>query len=254
MILVMPVTLSQKIKVVEEYFQGFTNYLELEDFRSFLLLTLTSQTPMNIMAQLGLGGSKDVINLPYDPDSKIYFHKINLMTSTSLVLYVKSDPITEKFVLEKNDETFNKFLSLSEIELAFRGKEKFLFPKISDCSILSESNLNIKIDDLFHDLKSFISFTQPNVLFVMEAVDSSKPDLLFTFNMMPQLPNKLDENMLQVDVFLDKDKKTRNINFLKREKDYNITFLKNIKEMSHAELYTSAFSLVLHIKSLNPPK
>ncbi|GAG78944.1 unnamed protein product, partial [marine sediment metagenome] len=43
-----------KIKIVGEYFKGFTNFLELEDFRSFLLLTLTSQVPMNIMAQLGL--------------------------------------------------------------------------------------------------------------------------------------------------------------------------------------------------------
>ena len=245
--------LVDKIKIVNDYFNGFTNFLELEDFRSFLLLTLTSQVPMNIMAQLGLGGNKDVINIPYSPDFKIYYQKINMMSSSSLIIYTKSDPITTEFILEKNDETFKNFLSLNEIDLAFRGKEKFLFPKLSDCSILEDSKLNIKIDDLFHNLESFISYTQPNVLFVIDAIDSSKPDLIFTFNLTPQLPTKLDENMLQVDVYLDNERKTKDINYLKRESDYSLTFLKNIKEISNAELYKSSFSLVLHIKSLNKP-
>lgn len=242
-----------KIKIVDEYFKGFTNFLELEDFRSFLLLTLTSQVPTNIMAQLGLGGNKDVINLPYSPDYNIYYQKINLMSSSSLILYAKSDPITNEFVLEKSDDIFKKYLNLSEIDLAFRGKEKFLFPKISDCSILEDSKLNIKIDDLFHNFESFISYTSPNVLFVIDAEDASKPDLIFAFNMTPQLPKKLGENVLTVDVYLDKHKKTRDVNFLKREADYSLTFLKDIKEISHAELYTSSFSLVLHVKSLNKP-
>lgn len=249
----MPEALVDKIKMVGEYFKGFTNYLELEDFRSFLLLTLTSQVPMNIMAQLGLGGNKDVINLPYSPEYKIYYQKINLISSSSLLIYTKSDPITTEFSLEKNDEIFKNFLSINEIDLAFRGKEKFLFPKVSDCSILEDSGLNIKVDDLFHNLESFMAFTQPNVLFVIDAEDSSKPDLIFSFNLTPQLPTKLDENVLQVDVYLDNERKTKNINYLKREADYSLTFLKNIKEISHAELYKSSFSLVLHIKSLKKP-
>ena len=59
-----------KIKVVNEYFKDFNNFLELKDFRAFLLLTLTSQAVTNVMAQLGLGGDKDVINLPYNPNYK----------------------------------------------------------------------------------------------------------------------------------------------------------------------------------------
>jgi len=245
--------LNNKIKIVDEFFNGFTNFIELENFRSFLLLTLTSQGPMNIMAQLGLGGDKSIINLPYNPDFNIYYQKINLLSSSSLVLYTKSDPITKEFVLEKNDDIFKKFLSLNEIELAFRGKEKFLFPKISDCSVLGDSKLNIKIDDLFHNLESFISYAQPNILLVFDATESSKPDLLFTFNMTPQFPKKLDENVLQIDAYLDYENKTKNINYLKREEDYSLTYLKDIKEISNAELYKSSFSLILHIKSINKP-
>ena len=245
--------LNNKIKIVDEFFNGFTNFIELENFRSFLLLTLTSQGPMNIMAQLGLGGDKSIINLPYNPDFNIYYQKINLLSSSSLVLYTKSDPITKEFVLEKNDDIFKKFLSLNEIELAFRGKEKFLFPKISDCSVLGDSKLNIKIDDLFHNLESFISYAQPNILLVFDATESSKPDLLFTFNMTPQFPKKLDENVLQIDAYLDYENKTKNVNYLKREEDYSLTYLKDIKEISNAELYKSSFSLILHIKSINKP-
>ncbi len=245
--------LNNKIKVVNEFFNGFTNFIELEDFRSFLLLTLTSQGPMNIMAQLGLGGDKSVINLPYNPDFNLYYQKINLLSSSSLMIYAKSDPITNEFVLKKNDEIFEKFLSSSEIESAFRGKEKFIFPKVSDCSILEDSKLNIKIDDLFHNLESFISYAQPNILFVFDAVETSKPDLLFTFNMTPQFPKKLDENILQIDAYLDYEHKIKDVNYLKREADYSLTYLKEIKEMSNAELYKASFSLILHIKSINKP-
>ena len=83
--------LNNRMNIVNEFFKGFTNYLELEDFRAFLMLTLTSQSPMNIMAQLGLGGDKSIINLPYNPDFNIYFQKINLISSSSIVLYTQTD-------------------------------------------------------------------------------------------------------------------------------------------------------------------
>ncbi|MFX0176434.1 MAG: hypothetical protein ACFE85_09405 [Candidatus Hodarchaeota archaeon] len=246
-------TLNERINVVNEYFKDFNNFIELKDFRAFLLFTLTSQVPMNIMAQLGLGGDREKINVPYNPEYKIYYQKVNLISSGSLTIYVKSEPITEKFHLEKDNEIFRTFLNPNEISLAFRGREKFLFPKIGDCSALYDEKLKIIIDDLFFDLKSFISFSQPNVLFVLDSNTDVKPDLIFTFNMMPQLPSKSDENILKVDVYLDYEHKTKNITYIKREEDYTLKYLNDIKEVSHADLYKSTFSLVLHIKSLNKP-
>ena len=245
--------LNGKIKVVNEYFKDFDNFLELKDFRAFILLTLTSQAVTNIMAQFGLGGDKDVINLPYNPNYKFYYQKINLMSSSSIIIYVKSEPITNELILEKNNEVFKNYLSSNEIALAFRGKEKFLFPKVSNCSTLEDSDFIVKVDDLFHTLESFISYAQPNILFVFEAETSSKPDLIFTFNMMPQLPRKLNENVLKVDAFLDYERKTKDITYIKREEDYSLTYLENIKEISHAELYKSSFSLVIHLKSIKRP-
>ena len=77
----MSAALNEKIDTVNQYFKDFNNFIELKDFRSFLLFTLTSQVPMNIMAQLGLGGDREKINLPYNPEYNTYFQKVNLMTS-----------------------------------------------------------------------------------------------------------------------------------------------------------------------------
>lgn len=248
--------LKQNIEKVNEHFTNFTNFIELQDFRSFLLFTLTSQVPTNILAQFGLGGSKEIINLPYNPVLKIYYQKINLISAGSLIIYVKSDPISEEFVLEKDDSIIKEYLNPNEMSLAFRGKEKFIFPMISDCSAFeaeSNSKLTVQLDDLFHSLESFLAVAEPNLLFVIDAKNTSEPDMLFTFNMMPQMPSRLDKKVLKIDLFLDNEHKTQDITYLKREEDYSIEYLKDIKEPSHADLYKSAFSLILHIKSLNKP-
>jgi hypothetical protein len=124
---------------------------------------------------------------------------------------------------------------------------------VSDCGALNDSKITIKIDDMFHNLQSFISYSQPNVMFVIDAKDDSNADLIFTFNMMPQFPGKPNENVLKIDTYLDREHKTKGITYIKREEDYSLTFLKDIKEISHSDLYKSFFSLVVHIKSFDSP-
>jgi len=248
--------LKQKISNVHKIFENFSNFIELSDFRSYLLFTLTSQVPTNILAQIGLGGNKEIINLPYNPIYNIYYQKINLISAGSLMIYVKNDSITDKFTLDKDDPIIKSYLNANEMSLAFRGKEKFILPKISDCStfeVNGNSKLTIKVDDIFHSLESFLAVAEPNLLFIVDATNESEPDLVFTFNMMPQMPSRMDEKVLKIDVFFDKDHKTKDKVYLKREEDYTIKYLKGIKEVSHADLYKSAFSLILHVKSFLKP-
>ena len=248
--------LNNQVDLVKNKFENFSNFIELPDFRSFLLFTLTSQVPMNVLAQMGLGGSKEIINLPYNPIMKIYYQKINLISAGSLIVYVKSDPISEKFILEKDDPTIKSFLNPNEMSLAFRGKEKFLLPKISDCNncyVDNNSKITIKIDDLFHSLESFLAVAEPNLLFVIDGNSDSDPDILFTFNMMPEMPGRTDKKILKIDVFIDSKHITREVTYIKREEDYKIEYLKEVKEVSHAEIYKSSFSLIVHVKSLNEP-
>jgi len=248
--------LKQKISNVHKIFENFSNFIELSDFRSYLLFTLTSQVPTNILAQIGLGGNKEIINLPYNPIYNIYYQKINLISAGSLMIYVKNDSITDKFTLDKDDPIIKSYLNANEMSLAFRGKEKFILPKISDCStfeVNGNSKLTIKVDDIFHSLESFLAVAEPNLLFIVDATNESEPDLVFTFNMMPQMPSRMDEKVLKIDVFFDKDHKTKDKVYLKREEDYTIKYLKGIKEVSHTDLYKSAFSLILHVKSFLKP-
>ncbi|MFX1594366.1 MAG: hypothetical protein ACFFCL_16870 [Promethearchaeota archaeon] len=249
--------LTQKIGKIKSYFENFSNFIELKDFRTFLLFTLTSQVPTDILAQIGLGGNKEVISLPYNPIFNIYYQKINLISAGTLIIYVKNNTITDRFTLEKDDPIIRNFLNPNEMSLAFRGKEKFLLPKISDCTTFDmdeNSNLTIKVDDIFYSLESFLAVTGPNILFVIDATNDTEPDLVFTFNMMPQMPSRLDQKVLKIDVFLDQYHKTRNKTYLKREEDYTIKYLEDIKEVGHAELYKSAFSLIIHIKSFSKPE
>ncbi|MFW9824393.1 MAG: hypothetical protein ACFFE4_15725 [Candidatus Thorarchaeota archaeon] len=248
--------LSKKVDLVKTKFESFSNFIELPDFRSFLLFTLTSQVPTNILAQMGLGGNKEVINIPYNPISKIYYQKINLISAGALIVYVKSEPISDKFLLEKDDSTIKSFLNPNEMSLAFRGREKFILPMISDYStfdVADNSTITIKIDDIFHSLESFLGVAEPNLLFVIDGETDSEPDVLFTFNMMPEMPGRTDKKVLKVDVYLDEKHRTKGVTYIRREEDYNIELLREVKEVSHAEIYKSAFSLILHIKSLNVP-
>ncbi len=248
--------LKEKISYVNRRFENFSNFIELSDFRSFLLFTLTSQVPTNILAQIGLGGNKEVINLPYNPIFNIYYQKINLISVGSLIVYVKKEIISEKFILDKDDRIIKNFLTANEMSLAFRGKEKFLLPKISDCTAYNndgKSNLTIKVDDLFHSVESFLAVAEPNLLFVVDATNESESDILFTFNMVPEMPGRIDQKVLKIDVFFDRDHKTKDKTYLKREEDYTIKYLNDIKEISHADTYKSAFSLILHVKSFSKP-
>ncbi len=249
----MSAELKDKLKKINERFNDLTNFIELEDFRSYLLFTLTAQVPSNILAQMGLSGSKDTINLPYNPLAKIYYHKISLLSS-SLTLYVKKDPLTDKFILKKDDALFEEYLNPNERKMAFRGKEKFIFPKISECSSVdldgNGPKLTIKVDDLFHSLESLIAVTEPNVLFVLDGEDA---DLIFVFNMMPEFPTKLNKKVLKIDVYLDDEHETKGKTYLKREEDFKLTYISDIQEISHSELYKSSYSLILHIKSFDNP-
>ena len=241
--------LAETIKVVNDVFKDFSNSIELVDFRSFLLFTMNSQVSSNLLAQFGLGNSKEIISLPYNPLEKIHYQKVNLITSGALIIYVKCDPISDDFLLEKDNPLFKKFLNPNEMSLAFRGNEKILIPKISDCASNDLSKtVKVKIDDLYHSFQSFMAITEPNIVFVVEA-DADKPDLIFSFNMVPQISEIARENILKIDVYLDPKHETRGNTYIKREEDYSIKFLKDIKEYSHAELYKSAFSLILRVKS-----
>ena len=103
--------LREKLNIIKRRFESFSNFIELADFRSYLLFTLNSQVSSNILAQFGLGGNKEVINIPYNPLFSIYYQKINLISAGALIVYVKNEPITDKFILKKDSPLFKEYLN-----------------------------------------------------------------------------------------------------------------------------------------------
>jgi len=91
------------------------------------------------------------------------------------------------------------------------------------------------------------------LLFVLGANKAQEPDLLFTFNMMPEMPSRLDQKVLKIDIFVDNEHNSKDITYIKREENFIIKYLKDIKDVSHADIYKSAYSLLLHVKSFNKP-
>jgi hypothetical protein len=98
-----------------------------------------------------------------------------------------------------------------------------------------------------------MAVAEPNLLFVLGANNNQEPDILFTFNMMPEMPNRMDQKVLKIDIFVDKDNNTNGITYIKREENFIIKYLTDIKDVSHADIYKSAYSLLLHVKSFNKP-
>ncbi|TFF97551.1 MAG: hypothetical protein EU547_04025 [Promethearchaeota archaeon] len=248
--------LEEKLEIVKNYFKDFTNYIELEDFRDFLLFVLNSQASSSILEQLGMSGRKNAINLPWNPIMGVYYQKINLISAGSLIIYTKTTPISDKFILKKEDPIFKEFLRDNERELAFRGKEQFIIPQISDCTFLNETDndkITLKTDDMYYDLQSFLAVADPNILFVLDGASEDQPDLIFAFNLMPEMPRASAEKVLKMDILLDYEQKTRGIKYLRREEDYNIKYLENLQNISHSDIFKASFSLLLHIKSFEKP-
>ncbi|MFX1238091.1 MAG: hypothetical protein ACFFAS_00965 [Promethearchaeota archaeon] len=244
---------QKKIVTIQERFINFSKFIELEDLRAYLLFTANSQVSSHILAQIGMGNHKDMAIFPYDPISKVHYQKINLITAGSLILYVKSKPLTEDFLINKDEQIFKDNLNSNELNLAFRGSEKIIVPEMSDCSSFDESTkINVKIDDLFHSIQSFFAVVEPNIIFILEG-KLGEPDLLFTFNMMPEMSAIKTKNILKIDVCLDSEHLTKGKSYIKREEDYTIKFMENIKQISHTELFKSAFALLLKVKSFNIP-
>jgi len=249
--------LNEKIEYVKNAFKDFKNYIELEDFKSFLLFTLNAPTTIFITPSLNFGKNPNVA-LRYDPVKKIYFTKIqtNLFADSEIIVYYATEPLTDKLILKKDDKFFDDFLTINEKEIAFSGREKFLFIKKSrGIEVYKEqgNNIEFKIEGYFDDMESFINSIVVPFIFLLQGSSDNEPDVLSSFNIKPSL-NLSNKSIYYIDCFLDKEHKTRSINYIKQDENLKITLMKDFKEISHSELFKSTFDLLLKIKSFNIPK
>ena len=129
---------KEQYQYVVDSLQNFKNYVEVDDFRKFLLLVLNLESggPEAVLRQLGMA-SRDKITLPFDPLRKIYFTKIVSglsMMRNQLVIYHKSEKISESFVNKPESDLFQQTLSEFELKNLLPDKLVLVTPEVVDFS------------------------------------------------------------------------------------------------------------------------
>ncbi|MHA1563424.1 MAG: hypothetical protein ACTSPA_15040, partial [Promethearchaeota archaeon] len=126
---------EEKYEFVKEKFKSFSNYIEISNFRQFLLLILNIEGDgaEAIMRQLGLGSKTKTI-LPYDPLKKAYYTKVisSLSMKNQLKIYIKSEKINKSLLNKSDSKIFTDNLSDFERKNLLPNKFALIIPSIVD--------------------------------------------------------------------------------------------------------------------------
>ena len=248
---------EEKFEFAKEKFKSFSNYLEISDFREFLLLILNIEGngPEAIMRQLGMG-SKNKAILPYDPHKNAYYTKVisGISMKNQLKIYIKSEKINESLQNKSDSKIFTENLSDFERKNLLPNKFSLIIPSIVDS--LDENLNQIKnkeitpvIESLFVDLAEFIASQNLKFIFLLE---DDTADILFTVNMSIAPDNDSPKQIQFFDIYIDEDKKIRNHTFIRMKKgEMDMEFMNEIKDYSHSEIFKSHFTIIVKIKSFN---
>ena len=255
---------EEKYKFAQEKLKGFSNSIEIEDFRKFLLLILNLESggPEALMKQMGLAPKGKTV-LPYDPEKKIYFTKIisGLSMDSQLIVYNRVEgKLSEDFVNKPDSPLFEKYLTQYEREKQLPKNFLLVTPEIVDFTreVLTEKNetkpVSSGIEAMYVHLDEFLATQGLKFVFIIEGKDD-EPDLVFTMNMTFEPKHDSSHRIQYFDIYVSENKELRGKSFIqmKQEKDkkLELSFLDEIKELSHSEQYNSKFTIIIPIKSFD---
>jgi len=249
---------EEKYEFAKEKFKSFSNFIEISDFRQFLLLILNIEGDgaEAIMRQLGMGSEPKII-LPYDPLKKTYYKKVisGLSMKSQLKIYIKSKKINESLLNKSDSKIFTENLSDFERKNNLPNKFTLIIPSIVDSLDKDQEEINNKeiipvIESLYIDLAEFIVSQNLKFIFLIE---DDTADLLFTLNMSIAPDNDSSKHIQFLDLYIDEDKKIRDHTFIRMKKEeIDMEFMNEIKDSSHSENFKSHFTIIVKIKSFNP--
>lgn len=249
---------EEKYEFAKGKLESFSNYIEISNFREFLLLILNIEGDgaEAIMRQLGMG-SKNKAILPYDPLKKAYFVKIisGISMKNQLKIYIKSKKINESLQNKLDSKIFTDNLSDFERKNLLPNKFSLIIPSIVDSLAEKSEEIEKKeitpiIDSLYLDLAEFIASQNLKFIFLLE---DDTADILFTVNMSIAPDNNSNDYIQFFDVYVDEDKKIRDHTFIRMIKEkIEMKFMNEIKDYNHSEIFKSHFTIIVKIKSFNP--
>ena len=248
---------EEKYEFAKEKFKSFSNYIEISNFRQFLLLILNIEGDgaEAIMRQLGMGSKTKTI-LNYDPFKEAYYTKVisSLSMKNQLKIYIKSGKINESFLNKSDSKIFTENLSEYERKNLLPNKFALITPSIVDTLDENPAEIDNKgiipvIESLYVDLAEFIASQNLKYIFLVE---DNIADILFTVNMSYAPDTNSAEPIQFFDVYIDEEKKSRNHTFIRMKKDETeMEFMDEIKEYSHSEIFKSQFTIIVKVKSFN---
>ena len=248
---------EEKYEFAREKFKSFSNYIEISNFREFLLLILNIEGDgaEAIMRQLGMG-SKNKAILPYDPFKSAYYTKVmsGLSINSQLKIYIKSEKINDSLLNKSDSKIFTENLSEFERKNLLPNKFALITPSIVDSldeklDLIKNKEITPIIESLFVDLAEFIASQNLKFIFLLE---DDTADILFTVNMSIAHDSNSPKQIQFFDIFIDEDKKIRNHTFIRMKKDeMDMEFMNEIKDYSHSEIFKSHFTIIVKVKSFN---
>ncbi len=247
---------NEKYQFAKQQLSKFQNFLEIGDFRRFLLLILNldSGGPESLLKQFGMGGAREKMILPYDPVKKIYYQKImsGLSQNQQLLIYHQSEKLSPTFLNDPDSIIFTQHLSAVERKNSLPGKFILLTPEIIDYAMdaMKETKtikpVHIGIESLFPNLAELIASQTVKYLFLLEG---DKADILFSLNIQLS-PNQESDSIQYFDVFVDEERKHRKATFIQmQEKSLDMNLLEEIKDFGHSKMFESHFTIIVPVKS-----
>ena len=254
---------QEKYQFAINTLKNFNNYIEIADFRKFLLLILNldSGGPEAMLRKLGMA-PKDKSTLPYDPEKKAYFTKImsGLTLSNQLVMYHRSDKISTDFVNKADSTFFTDHLTNYERENLLPKDYLVISPELVDYSSQvykdqdSPIPCSIGVESLYSNLGEMIATQNLKFFFLIKGETA---DLIFTLNMSIEPTLNFKKYIQYFDVYIDTEKSLRNYTYVRMKKEnvrkgnLDMDFLNEIKELNHSESFDSKYTIIVPVNSLN---
>ncbi|MHA1112128.1 MAG: hypothetical protein ACTSRE_13550 [Promethearchaeota archaeon] len=245
----MPVT-EQDYEYLTKTFAKLKNYVELKDFRTFLLFNLINESESMIQKLMGGGTSLRTIL----HDSKGAYLYEYAMTKGRLIFYVKAPLIEDISILdrEKHKTFFDEHLSkFEQKKLLTKQDDKIGIVKLTSRAIKADLKYDItpkfEVTRIYEDFLSFLfDIGKSSYVFVIDG-EGNKPNIVFALSFL--LSNALNQEYIAVQAFLDKEKKYSGQFLRVNSEDFTFESVDEIKEASHSEMFHSDYLLLIHIKS-----
>ncbi len=247
----MPIT-EQDYEYLTKKIAEMKNYVELKDFRTFLLFNLIDESES--MIQKLMEGGHSIRTLLYD-NKGAYLYEYAL-TKGRLIFYVKSPPVKDASVLdlEKNKEFFDKYLKkFEQKKLLTKQDDKIGIVKLTSKMAETDEKYEIapkfEVTRIYDDFLSFLfDIGKSRYVFVIDG-KGKEPNIVFAISIL--LSNALNQEYVAVQAYIDKDKKYSG-QFLKvNSEEFTYEPVEEIKDASHSEMYHTDYLLLVHIKSFD---